>query len=61
VTSDAFGEEKIRATQALGAQIISIPSDGKRITEAMIREVIDAAQRISPEPQHWWFDQMNTR
>lgn len=61
VTSDAFSEEKTRTTQALGAQILSIPSDGKRITEALIREMIDTAQRISREPQHWWFDQLNNR
>jgi len=61
VTSDAFSEEKTRTTQALGAQILSIPSDGKRITEALIRAMIDTAQRISREPQHWWFDQLNNR
>ncbi|MDG0027332.1 cysteine synthase family protein [Trinickia sp. Y13] len=61
VTSDAFSEEKTRTTRALGAQIISIPSDNKKITEDLIRTMIDTARRISEEPQHWWFDQLNNR
>jgi len=61
VTSDAFSAEKTRTTQALGAQIISIPSDNGKITEELIRKMIDTAQRISREPQHWWFDQLNNR
>ena len=61
VTSDAFSEEKTRTTRAFGAQIISIPSDNRKITEDLIRTMIDTARRISEEPQHWWFDQLNNR
>ncbi|NRO96041.1 pyridoxal-phosphate dependent enzyme [Paraburkholderia sp. NMBU_R16] len=61
VTSDAFSEEKTRTTLAFGAQIISIPSVNRQITEELIRKMIDTAQRISQEPQHWWFDQLNNR
>lgn len=59
VTSDAFSEEKTRTTQALGAQIVLIPSDNKQITEGLIKRMIDIAQQISQEPGHWWFDQLN--
>ncbi|MDE2611700.1 MAG: cysteine synthase family protein [Burkholderiales bacterium] len=61
VTSDAFSVEKTRTTQAFGAQIISIPSDNGKITEALIRQIIETARQISQEPQHWWFDQLNNR
>lgn len=59
VTSDAFSEEKTRTTQAFGAEIISIPSDDRKITEELIKKMIDTARRISREQGHWWFDQLN--
>jgi len=61
VTSDAFSEEKTRTTQALGARIIVVPSDDGKITENLIRKMIETARRISQEPRHWWFDQLNNR
>ena len=59
ITSDAFSEEKTRTTQALGAQIVLIPSDNRRITAELINAMIDAARKLSREPGHWWFDQLN--
>jgi cysteine synthase len=59
VTSDAFSEEKTRTAQAFGAEITLIPSDGRKITEQLIRKMMDTARQISAEPQHWWFDQLN--
>jgi cysteine synthase A len=59
VTSDAFSEEKTRTTQALGAQITLIPSENRRITAELINAMIDAARKLSREPGHWWFDQLN--
>jgi cysteine synthase len=59
ITSDAFSEEKTRTTRALGAQIILIPSDNRRITAELITAMIDAARKLSREPGHWWFDQLN--
>ncbi len=59
VTSDAFSDEKTRTAQAFGAEIVLIPSDGRRITEELIRKMMDAARQISQEPRHWWFDQLN--
>jgi cysteine synthase A len=58
VTSDAFSEEKIRTMQAFGAHVTVIPSDGRKITEALIKEMIDAARRLSARPGHWWVDQL---
>lgn len=61
VTSDAFSDEKTRTTAAFGAEIISIPSDNKKITADLIKSMIERARRISQEPGHWWFDQLNNR
>jgi cysteine synthase len=59
VTSDAFSEEKTRTAQAFGAEITLIPSEGKKITEQLIRKMMDTARQISEQPGHWWFDQLN--
>ena len=61
VTSDAFSEEKIRTMQAFGAQITCIPSDNKKITEKLIKDMIDTARRISQQPGHWWVNQINNQ
>jgi cysteine synthase A len=61
VTSDAFSEEKIGTMRAFGAQITCIPSDNKKITESLIKDMIEAAHKISQQPGHWWFDQLNNR
>jgi cysteine synthase A len=59
VTSDAFSAEKTRTAQAFGAEITLIPSDGGKITEQLIRSLMETARRLSQEPGHWWFDQLN--
>lgn len=59
VTSDAFSAEKTRTAQAFGAEITLIPSDGGKITEQLIRSMMDTARQISQQPGHWWFDQLN--
>ena len=61
VTSDAFSDEKTRTARALGAEIVLVPSDNKMITEELIKKMIETARRISQEPGHWWFDQLNNR
>ena len=59
VTSDAFSEEKTRTAQAFGAEVTLIPSEGGKITEQLIRKMMDTAREISQQPGHWWFDQLN--
>lgn len=61
VFSDAFSDEKRRTMAAFGARITDVPSDAKRITEALIREMIATAGRLSARPGHWWCDQLNNR
>jgi len=58
VSSDAFSEEKIRTMRAFGANVNIIPSDKGKITEALIKGMIEAARGISARPGHWWFDQL---
>lgn len=61
VFSDAFSQEKALMMEALGAQISMVPSQGRGITEKLIKEMIEAARAISQQPQHWWSDQLNNR
>jgi cysteine synthase A len=59
VFSDAFSEEKRRTMQAFGARVTDVPSDNKKITEALIKRMINAAAEISRRPGHWYCDQLN--
>ena len=59
VFSDAFSEEKRRTMQAFGAHITDVPSEHGRITQALIKQMIEASRVISERPGHWWSDQLN--
>lgn len=59
VFSDAFSEEKRLTMKAFGAEVTDVPSDRKRITEALIKEMIQTSRRISERPNHWWSDQLS--
>jgi len=58
IFSDAFSEEKRRTMQAFGAQITDVPSDNKKITEQLIKAMIETSRQISQQPRHWWSDQL---
>ncbi|MGI9042505.1 MAG: PLP-dependent cysteine synthase family protein [Gemmatimonadaceae bacterium] len=58
VTSDAFSEEKIRTMRAFGANVVEVISDNRRITEKLIKEMIETSRVISERPGHWWSDQL---
>ena len=59
IYSDAFSEEKRLAMQAFGSEITIVKSDNKRITEKLIKEMIDTAAEISKKPNHWYSDQLS--
>lgn len=59
VSSDAFSEEKMRTIAAFGAEITLVPSDNKKITEQLIKQMIDTSHEVSERPGHWWADQLN--
>ncbi|HKR63495.1 MAG TPA: cysteine synthase family protein [Thermoanaerobaculia bacterium] len=58
VFSDAFSDEKRRTMQAFGAHVTDVPSDGRKINEALIKEMIRTAAEISQRPGHWYCDQL---
>ena len=61
VFSDAFSEEKRLTMQAFGAIVEDVKSDNKKITEKLIREMIERSRVISERPNHWWSDQLTNR
>src|SRR4051812_16103633 len=61
VTSDAFSAEKLTQMAALGAELTLIPSEGGKITRALIERMIACARAMSAEPGTTWTDQLNNR
>ena len=61
VFSDAFSDEKRLAMKAFGAQITDVPSDRKKITEELIKAMIEKSRVISQKPGHWWSDQLSNK
>src|SRR5687767_12701465 len=58
VFSDAFSEEKRRTMLAFDAKITDVRSDGKKINEALIKEMIRTADEFSKRPGHWYCNQL---
>lgn len=61
VYSDAFSEEKRLTMQAFGSEITIVKSDNKKITERLIKEMIEKAAEVSKKPNHWYSDQLTNR
>ena len=59
VFSDAFSIEKRITMRAFGATITDVLSDNKKITEKLIKEMIETSRGISEQDNHWWADQLN--
>lgn len=59
VFSDAFSNEKRITMKAFGATVTDVLSDNKKITEKLIKEMIETSRRISEQDNHWWADQLN--
>lgn len=59
IFSDAFSHEKRIAMKAFGAQVTDVMSDNKKITEKLIKEMIETSRKISDQENHWWADQLN--
>ena len=57
--SDAFSEEKRRTMLAFGTRITDVLSDNKKITEKLIKAMIEKSRELSAQPGHWWADQLN--
>jgi cysteine synthase A len=61
VSSDAFAPEKLRMIAALGGNVTRVKSEQKKITEKLIKEMIETSKVISRRPNHWACDQLNNR
>src|SRR5215467_9791509 len=59
VYSDAFTEEKRYTMKAFGAEVTDVKSDNKKITEKLIKEMVETARKISQQPGHWYCDQLS--
>lgn len=59
VFSDAFSNEKRITMKAFGTTITDVISDNKKITEALIKGMIESSRKISEQVNHWWADQLN--
>ncbi len=59
VTSDAFSIEKRRHMAAYGARLTIVASDNGRMDEALTRNMIERARRITDETSAFWTDQLN--
>jgi cysteine synthase A len=53
VFPDAFSDEKRLTMQAFGATVEDVKSDDKKITERVIRDMIERSRIISERPNHW--------
>ena len=61
VFSDAFSQEKGHMMQALGAEVIVVPSHGRGISEDLIKRMVRKAEALSEQPGCWWVDQLSNR
>jgi cysteine synthase len=61
VSSDAFSWEKLDHMAALGAELTLVPSEGGLTTKKLILDMIEAARRLSQEPNTYWTDQLNNQ
>jgi cysteine synthase A len=59
VSSDAFSQDKLDQMAAFGAELTLIPSEGGRTTKKLILDMIEAARKLSGEPNTYWTDQLN--
>src|SRR5688572_21562469 len=59
VFSDAFSNEKRITMKAFGALVTDVKSDNKKITENLIKEMIETSRKFSEQDNHWWADQLN--
>jgi len=59
IFSDAFSNEKRITMKAFGAYVTDVLSDNKKITEKLIKEMIETSRIISEQQNHWWADQLN--
>ena len=58
VSSRAFSQEKLDHMLAYGAKLTLVPYDGGGITKQVIMDMVEAARKLSLEPNTYWTDQL---
>src|SRR3954463_6215201 len=58
VSSDAFAREKLDQMRAYGAELTLLPSEGGLTTKQLILDMVEAARRLSLQPNAYWTDQL---
>jgi cysteine synthase A len=58
VSSDAFSQDKLNQMSAFGAELTLVPSEGGLTTKKLILDMIEAARRLSENPNTYWTDQL---
>lgn len=59
VSSKAFSQEKLDQMVAFGAKLTLVPYDGQGITKQLILDMIEAARKLSLEPNTYWTNQLH--
>jgi cysteine synthase A len=59
VMGDAFSKEKKLTMKSFGAEVTDVKSDNKKITEKLIKDMIETSRQLSLQPGQWWADQLN--
>jgi len=59
VSSDCFAEEKLQTMRAFGAVVELIPSEGGKVTAALIQACLARVAELRAEPDTFWTDQFN--
>lgn len=59
VASDAIAEEKLQTMRAFGARLEVLPSEGGKVTPALIQAMIARTRTLAAEPDTFWTDQFN--
>jgi cysteine synthase A len=59
VSSRAFSQEKLDHMLAYGAKLTLVPYDGGGITKKVILDMVEAARKLSLEPNTYWTDQLH--
>ena len=61
VTSDAYSLEKRKTMKAFGAELVTIPSDGGKVTGEMVRRLMAKAKELAMEPNTYLANQMENK
>ena len=58
VSATAFSKEKLDHMRAYGAELTLVPYDGRGITKQLFFDMIEAARKITAQPNTFWTNQL---